>query len=96
MRAVIERDSALSVSVSHTTRVRRESERDGVEYNFVDRATFEQMVAEGRCRHRRGVEHRASRTPVTKPAYSKTEAAPERVGPHPGMASAWRRGRLPA
>ena len=48
VRALIERDSALSVSVSHTTRVRRESERDGVEYNFVDRATFEQLVDEGR------------------------------------------------
>lgn len=48
VRALLERDSALNVSISHTTRPRREGERDGVEYNFVDRATFEQMVAEAR------------------------------------------------
>lgn len=34
------------VSVSCTTRAPRPGERDGVDYRFVDRATFEQMVAE--------------------------------------------------
>ncbi|MDT4929290.1 MAG: guanylate kinase [Pseudonocardiales bacterium] len=34
------------VSVSATTRAPRPGERDGIEYRFVDRPTFEQMVAE--------------------------------------------------
>lgn len=34
------------VSVSCTTRAPRKGERDGIEYRFVDRATFDQMVAE--------------------------------------------------
>lgn len=35
----------LRFSVSHTTRPRRVHEQDGREYHFVERATFEQMVA---------------------------------------------------
>ena len=38
----------LRFSVSHTTRGPREGERDGVEYHFVDRPTFETLRAEGR------------------------------------------------
>lgn len=38
-------DAVLSVSV--TTRPPREHERDGVDYRFVDRATFEQLVRDG-------------------------------------------------
>lgn len=34
----------IRVSVSHTTRPRRPGEVDGVNYNFVDPATFERMV----------------------------------------------------
>lgn len=34
----------FSFSVSHTTRAKRDTEQDGVEYNFVDIATFEAMV----------------------------------------------------
>jgi guanylate kinase len=34
-------------SVSYTTRAPRGAERDGVDYHFVDRARFEQMVAAG-------------------------------------------------
>ncbi len=34
----------ILVSVSHTTRPRRPGEVDGVNYNFVDPATFERMV----------------------------------------------------
>ena len=34
-------------SVSHTTRVRRPSEKDGRDYHFVDRAEFERMVRRG-------------------------------------------------
>jgi len=35
-------------SVSYTTRPARGAERDGVDYHFVDDATFERMVREGR------------------------------------------------
>jgi guanylate kinase len=38
-------DAVLSVSL--TTRPARPSERDGVDYHFVDRATFEQAIADG-------------------------------------------------
>lgn len=34
-------------SVSHTTRARRPSERDGVDYHFVDEATFDALIARG-------------------------------------------------
>lgn len=33
-------------SVSYTTRKKREGERDGVDYHFVDHATFEKMIKE--------------------------------------------------
>jgi guanylate kinase len=36
----------LCLSISHTTRVPRGAERDGVEYYFVDDATFDRMVVE--------------------------------------------------
>jgi guanylate kinase len=42
--ALLERDPQLVVSVSHTTRKRRATERDGVNYHFVDHAQFEQMA----------------------------------------------------
>jgi len=35
-------------SVSYTTRAPRGAEREGVDYHFVDEATFDRMVAEGR------------------------------------------------
>jgi len=38
----------LEFSVSHTTRERRPSEKDGVDYHFVDERTFERMVREKR------------------------------------------------
>jgi len=37
----------LALSVSTTTRPRRRGERDGVDYDFVDGATFDRLVAEG-------------------------------------------------
>lgn len=42
-----ERDGGIDLSVSFTTRPRRESERDGREYHFVDDARFDAMVARG-------------------------------------------------
>jgi len=45
--AVLEQVSDLEVSVSHTTRVPREGEVDGVNYHFVDKDTFEAMVEGG-------------------------------------------------
>ncbi len=47
VRALLERCSNLQFSVSCTTRPRREGERDGVDYHFVDHAGFEQRVAAG-------------------------------------------------
>lgn len=40
-------DPVLRVSVSHTTRARRPGEQDGVDYHFVDRETFNEMVSSG-------------------------------------------------
>jgi guanylate kinase len=39
-RQVVSRDPKIEFSVSHTTRTRREGERDGVDYHFVDQAEF--------------------------------------------------------
>ena len=47
VRALTERDPALSVSVSHTTRPRRPTEREGVNYHFISRDRFLKMAAEG-------------------------------------------------
>ena len=41
---VLDQENALAFSVSHTTRPPRGAETDGVEYHFVDDATFDQMV----------------------------------------------------
>jgi len=43
IRRLREAMPGLGYSVSHTTRPPRPGERDGVEYHFVDRATFEAM-----------------------------------------------------
>ena len=44
--AALERDEQLVVSVSHTTRPQRPGEEDGVNYHFVDKTTFESMIAD--------------------------------------------------
>jgi guanylate kinase len=46
--ALLATDQRLKVSVSHTTRPMRPGEVDGVNYHFVDAATFAQMVNDGR------------------------------------------------
>lgn len=46
-RRVLERVVDLEFSVSYTTRGRRQPERDGRDYHFVDRAQFESMIEQG-------------------------------------------------
>ena len=47
VNALLELDSHLVVSLSHTTRPPRGQEQDGREYHFVDEAAFRAMVARG-------------------------------------------------
>lgn len=47
LRALLEQDRQLRLSVSHTTRPMRPGEQDGVHYHFVDVPTFQKLVAEG-------------------------------------------------
>jgi guanylate kinase len=47
VKALMQRVPALAFSVSHTTRQRRPNEVDGRDYHFVDRPTFERMIAAG-------------------------------------------------
>jgi guanylate kinase len=48
LRRVLSLDRGLAFGVSHTTRAPRAGERDGEDYRFVDEATFDRGVAEGR------------------------------------------------
>ncbi|MDT8879141.1 guanylate kinase [Halomonas saccharevitans] len=47
VRELIESLDGIQVSVSHTTRERREGEVDGVNYHFVEVPSFEAMVEQG-------------------------------------------------
>ncbi|BDI07534.1 guanylate kinase [Sphaerotilus microaerophilus] len=47
VKALLELDARLAVSVSHTTRAPRGQEQHGREYWFVDNPTFDAMVARG-------------------------------------------------
>ena len=47
VQSLLTRDSALAVSVSHTTRPRRAAESDGVNYHFVSESRFKSMVNAG-------------------------------------------------
>ncbi|KEA63531.1 Guanylate kinase [Marinobacterium lacunae] len=47
VKALLERDAQVVVSVSHTTRPRREGEIDGVDYNFVTPEQFETKIENG-------------------------------------------------
>ncbi len=47
VHALLEACLGLTVSVSHTTRVQREAERDGVHYHFVDEQSFLAMIEAG-------------------------------------------------
>ena len=47
VKALLQHEPHLAVSVSHTTRAPRGQERDGCEYHFTDVDTFQRMVAAG-------------------------------------------------
>ncbi|MES9845842.1 MAG: guanylate kinase [Candidatus Sedimenticola sp. PURPLELP] len=47
LKALVESESGVQVSVSHTTRQMRPGEVDGKDYHFVDIDSFTQMIGEG-------------------------------------------------
>lgn len=47
VKALIDSQPQIRVSVSHTTRAMRPGEADGVNYHFVDRAEFVRMIEHG-------------------------------------------------
>jgi guanylate kinase len=47
VRALMQRMPELRFSISYTTRAKRENERDGHDYFFVEKAAFERMIAAG-------------------------------------------------
>ena len=47
VKALLEREPQLRVSVSHTTRAKRPGEEDGVNYHFIDEAKFMEMLGAG-------------------------------------------------
>lgn len=44
VKALVDADQTLMVSVSHTTRQQRENEHDGVNYHFVHQSQFDEMI----------------------------------------------------
>jgi guanylate kinase len=57
-RQLLDNDKQIQLSVSATTRARRSSERDGVDYRFVDTATFRGMIDRGEfLEHARVFDH---------------------------------------
>jgi guanylate kinase len=57
-RQLLDNDKTIQLSVSCTTRARRPSEKDGVDYNFVDAATFRGMIERGEfLEHARVFDH---------------------------------------
>ncbi len=47
LKALVETEERVRVSVSHTTRPRRPGEREGVDYHFIDSGTFSRMIEAG-------------------------------------------------
>lgn len=45
--ALLQREPALKLSISYTTRPPRPGEQDGVNYHFINHAAFEQMISRG-------------------------------------------------
>ncbi len=59
VHALLSSQSALNVSVSHTTRPRRANETNGVDYHFVSEADFVAMIdADAFLEHARVFDHR--------------------------------------
>lgn len=48
LKAVLQKLPELKLSISHTTRPQRPGEQNGVDYHFVDQATFQKMLDEQR------------------------------------------------
>lgn len=63
-RALVERHADIVFSISATTRPRREYERDGVDYYFVDDAGFDAMLAAGELLESAWVHGRRYGTPL--------------------------------
>ena len=49
VKALLDSDASLRLSVSHTTRRRRETEQEGREYHFVSVPDFERLRAASCC-----------------------------------------------
>nr|VFK24587.1 MAG: guanylate kinase [Candidatus Kentron sp. MB]VFK27106.1 MAG: guanylate kinase [Candidatus Kentron sp. MB]VFK74905.1 MAG: guanylate kinase [Candidatus Kentron sp. MB] len=47
LRALVNADPMVSVSVSHTTRLPRPGEENGIHYHFVDNRTFQELLTRG-------------------------------------------------
>ena len=47
VKALVEQDPQVCVSISYTTRPKRPLEKDGINYHFVNRQTFRDMLAAG-------------------------------------------------
>jgi guanylate kinase len=47
VKALLQRELQVMVSISHTTRAPRDGERDGVDYFFVDEARFRELESHG-------------------------------------------------
>jgi guanylate kinase len=57
-RQLLDNDKQIQLSVSCTTRARRPSEKDGVDYRFIDTATFSGMIERGEfLEHARVFDH---------------------------------------
>jgi len=57
-RQLLDNDKQIQLSVSCTTRARRTSERDGVDYHFIDAARFRGMIDRGEfLEHARVFDH---------------------------------------
>lgn len=47
VKALLEKDTKLKLSISHTTRAPRPGEQNGVHYHFVDEAAFLEILSQG-------------------------------------------------
>jgi guanylate kinase len=73
-RQLLENDSQIQLSVSFTTREKRPGEKDGVDYKFIDTASFRGMIERGELlEHARVFDH-----------YYGTPGAPVEAALHAG------------